>query len=111
MDGRLRGLLTCLRECGVDCIDATTPTPDGDLTPEECRDEAGDDMILWGGIPPSMWRAETPEEDFIESARRWLALKERSHRLVLAPGDQVVPFAPRRRIDMVPELVEKYGNY
>lgn len=45
VDGRLRGLLRAMREIDVDCIDAVTPSPMGDLTPAQCRQEAGPGMI------------------------------------------------------------------
>lgn len=48
IDGRLRGLLALSAELGVDAADAVTPAPWGDLTPQECRDEAGDRLVLSG---------------------------------------------------------------
>lgn len=111
IDGRLGGLLGLLAECGVDIADAVTPTPMGDLTPEECRIEAGPDMILWGGVPPNVWEPRWPEEGFIESVKHWLDLRQANPRIVLAPGDQVPPGAPRRRIEIAGELAQTYGRY
>lgn len=111
LDGALHGLLGLLAECGVDCIDAVTPAPLGDLTPEECRTEAGPNLILWGGLPAPVWLPQVPEEVFVAAVRRWLDLRHLSPRLVLAPGDQVPPGAERRRIERVIELVEEYGRY
>jgi uroporphyrinogen-III decarboxylase len=112
VDGRLKGLLRAMAGVQVDCIDAVTPAPMGDLTPEECREEAGPDMILWGGIPPSLWsRSNTSDEAFVAAIRRWLDLRHASPRLVLAPGDQVPPDTDRYRIEMVAEMCETYGRY
>ena len=49
IDGRLRGALRMIADVGADCADAVTPTPMGDLTPGECRQDAGDELILSGG--------------------------------------------------------------
>ena len=48
IDGRLRGLLAAFAELGTDCADAVTPAPMGDLTPEECRSEAGPRLVASG---------------------------------------------------------------
>ena len=112
VDGRLRGLLRAMADVGMDCIDAVTPAPGGDLTPEECRAEAGPDLILWGGIPPALWsRTNRSDERFIAAIHRWLDLRSRSPRLVLAPGDQAPPDTDRYRIEMVAEICEEHGRY
>jgi len=112
VDGRLRKLLSKMADVGVDCIDATTPAPGGDLTPEACREEAGTDLILWGGIPPSLWsRTNKSDEAFVAAIHRWLALRHKSPRLVLGPGDQVPPDTDKYRIEMVAEICEKHGRY
>jgi len=111
LDGRMGGLLEALAECGIDAVDAVTPAPMGDLTPEECRARAGEDMILWGGIPPTAWEPRTPDSRFRDTVKRWLDLRLASPRLVLAPGDQVPPGTEYRRIAEVAGLVEEYGRY
>ena len=110
LDGRMAGLLPILAECKIDVIDAMTPAPMGDLTPEQCR-EQGADMVLWGGVPPTAWEPRTSDAEFRDTVRRWLDLRLRSPRLVLAPGDQVTPGTEYRRIAEVAELVEEYGRY
>lgn len=111
IDGRLGGLLPCLRQCDVDCADAVTPAPMGDLTPEQCRAEAGPDLILWGGIPPTTFSSETDDDEFEAVVRRWLDLRHQSHRLVLAPGDQVPPHTAKARVQRVADMVEEQGQY
>lgn len=111
VDGEMRGCLGNLRESGVDCIDAATPAPMFDLTPEEAREEAGPDLILSGGIPPTVFSNTATDAAFEKSVRDWLALKELSPRLILAAGDQVPPDAPWERIARLPELVAQHGRY
>ncbi len=111
VDGRLRGLLRVFAELGVDCIDAVTPAPMGDLTGQQCRDEAGPALILSGGVPPTLWLPEVPKETFIRSVMDWLELRKRSPRLIANAGDQVPPGAEEDRIALMRDLVEKHGRY
>ncbi|MDV7396590.1 hypothetical protein RZS08_34660, partial [Arthrospira platensis SPKY1] len=67
IDGRLRGLLKLHAEMGVDVADAVTPAPWGDLTPKECRDEAGDKLVLSGGVPPDQFNPNVPLSVFDKS--------------------------------------------
>ena len=109
VDGTMGGLLPLLEACGVDCLDAVTPAPMGDLTPTEIREQAGN-MVLCGGISAIAWLS-ADDDAFERSVRAWLDLKPQSHRLILAPGDQVPPGTPIERIRCVRELVEQYGTY
>lgn len=107
VDGRVGGLLRAFAELGVDCIDAVTPAPMGDLTPSQCRDEAGPHLILSGGVPPSAWIEPATDDDFRAAVRAWLELRRRSPRLIAAAGDQVPPYALEHRIHLMRELVEQ----
>ena len=111
LDGRLRGLLKTFAEIGIDCIDATTPKPMGDLTPIECRDEGGPNLILSGGIAPNLWTSSVSDEAFEKAVFDWLDLRKRSPRLIANAGDQVPPDACEHRILRMREMVEKFGRY
>lgn len=111
IDGRLRGALRMVADVGADCADAVTPRPMGDLTPEECRREAGPGMILSGGVSPDLWLPATPEDVFAEAVRAWLALRAASPRLIANAGDQVPPGAPEERIALMRDIVETEGVF
>ncbi|MFH1572130.1 MAG: hypothetical protein ABIL09_29340, partial [Gemmatimonadota bacterium] len=83
-----------------------TPTPLGDLSPAECRAEAGE-MIL----SPDLWLPTAPYAAFEAKAREWLALRKGSPRLIANAGDQVPPGADEGRIARLRELVEVEGRY
>lgn len=110
VDGRLRGLLRVFAEVGASCIDAVTPTPMGDLTPRECREEAGPDLILSGGVSPDVWVGAS-DEDFKAAVLAWLEIRKLSPRLIAAAGDQVPPGTPEYRLEMMRDLVYQYGRY
>ena len=111
VDGEMRGALAMMKECGVDCIDAATPAPMFLLSPAEARAEAGNDMILSGGIPATVFGSHGSETEFVNSVVRWLETRKTSSRLFLAAGDQVPPDASIERIRMLSELVNRHGKY
>jgi hypothetical protein len=111
IDGRLRGALGMIRDAGADCGDAITPEPTGDLSMEQCRDEAGPDFILSGGISPALWLPNVSTDEFKAAVRRWLELRRRSPRLITNAGDQVPPGAVEGRIELMRDLVEQYGRF
>lgn len=111
IDGRLTGAIKMIQETGADCADAVTPTPMGDLTPEQCRDDAGDDFILSGGVSPDLWLSNVRVEHFKKAVIDWLALKKRSPKLIANAGDQVPPDAEEERIEIMRDLVERHGRY
>ena len=111
IDGRLRGAIGMIRDAGADCGDAITPAPMGDLAPLACREEAGPQFILSGGVPPNLWLPEAPVEAFKKSVLDWLALKQYGPRFIANAGDQVPPHAVEERIEIMRDLVEKHGRY
>jgi hypothetical protein len=111
VDGEMRGALTWMAECGVDCVDAATPAPMFSLTPAAARKQAGPDLILSGGIPATVFGSTGTDAEFIKSVRDWLELRHESPRLIMAAGDQVPTDAPLHRIKMLRDLVDVYGRY
>jgi uroporphyrinogen-III decarboxylase len=111
IDGRLKGAIRMIRRTGADCGDAITPTPFGDLTPAQCRDEAGASFILSGGVSPDLWLPDAPREAFKAKVLEWLDLRRISPRLIANAGDQVPPGADEQRIMIMRDLVEKHGKY
>jgi hypothetical protein len=111
IDGRLRGALAMIRDAGADGADAVTPAPLGDLTPAECRGEAGERFILSGGVPPNLWLPDVRIDVFKKAVMDWLDLKESGLRFIANAGDQVPPGADERRIAIMGEMVETFGRY
>jgi len=98
IDGRLRGLLRAVAAMGIDAADAVTPAPWGDLTPQQCRDEAGGKLVLSGGLSPGSFSAKVPRKLLDEQIEAWLALRQQSPALIIAPGDQLPPDGELERV-------------
>ena len=111
IDGRLKGAIAMIRDAGADCGDAITPTPMGDLSPAECRAEAGPDFILSGGVSPDLWYPGVPVQTFKSKVIEWLELRRQSPRLIAGAGDQVPPGAEEDRIKIMRDLVAERGRF
>lgn len=111
IDGKLRGAIEMVRETGADCADAVTPPPLGDLSPDECRREAGPDFMLSGGVSPDLWLPSVDIKTFKKAAIDWIELKKQSPKLIANAGDQVPPGADEDRIQIMCDLVDTYGKY
>jgi hypothetical protein len=111
LDGMLNNIIGIVAEAGIDVADACTPKPTGDLIPSEIRKQAGNNMILMGGVSPSMWLPQTNEKEFITHVKEWLDIRKVSSRLIQSAGDQVPPGTKLQRIKLVYDIVEEYGRY
>jgi Uroporphyrinogen decarboxylase (URO-D) len=111
IDGKLQNAIKMIRDAGADAADAVTPPPMGDLTPVQCREEAGPDFILSGGVSPDLWLPENDVDDFKQAVIDWLELKKHGPRFIANAGDQVPPGACEDRIEIMRDLVEEHGKY
>ncbi|NLF09662.1 MAG: hypothetical protein GX594_17025 [Pirellulaceae bacterium] len=111
IDGRLRGLLRTTAAMGFDGADAVTPAPWGDLTPQECRDEAGPKYVLSGGLPPSSFSPDVPLKVLDKQIETWLELRHQSPALMIAPGDQLPPDGDLERVTRMVQAAESARYY
>ena len=107
IDGRLRGLLRTTRDLGIDGADAVSPAPWGDLSPAECRHEAGPHYVLSGGVPPGSFNPAIPLEVFDAQVEAWLDLRRQSPALIIAPGDQLPPDGDLGRVTRMVEAAAR----
>jgi hypothetical protein len=107
LDGTMRGLLPLLRHTGVDCAQALTPAPVGDVPIEELRDLAGPGIILWGGVPGAFFSRLYPESLLLESVRACIRRYRDDPAFMLCVADQVPPDADIDRVRRVSDIVEE----
>lgn len=89
LDGTVRGLLPKLAAIGFDVIEALTPMPGGDVPVEEMRELAGnDDVILWGGVPGTMFCEPYTWDDVKKHVEKVINAWS-GQRFVLGVADQV----------------------
>ena len=92
LDGRVRGLLPKLADCGFDGVESITPAPVGDVKIEELRALAGHgNTIIWGGVPGAMFCTPWGADDVRRQTILLLDTLGTDGRLVVGSADQIPP--------------------
>ena len=105
-DGTVRATLDLLPSCGFDCVEAVTPKPVGDIEVNEIRDIAGDELVIWGGIPGALFSSVYSDEMFEAQLKSLSEAFRNDNRFVFGVADQVPPDAKADRV----KLVRQYAN-
>lgn len=103
IDGTLKPCLSMLREAGFDIAEAVTPAPVGDVPLSELRRIAGEDIIIWGGLPGALFTPQFTQQQFEDHVREFLRIKD--DRFVLGVADQVPPDGIWERVRSVREMI------
>ena len=103
IDGRLKPCLSKLYDAGFDIAEAVTPAPLGDVELEDLRKVAGEDIIIWGGLPGGLFSPSVSDAEFAAYVQRILDLKD--EKMVLGVADQVPPDAVEGRVREVSRLI------
>jgi len=109
-DGTLRGTIEKLAATGVDCVDAVTPKPVGDMDMEEARRLAGDEIILLGGLPGAMFAPPFTARDVEAHVRHLIAHHKAGGRFMFGVADQVPPNGDLALVRLVGQLVDELGR-
>jgi hypothetical protein len=101
----VRRLLSLLATDGVAALEGVSGPPQGDTALAQARALAGDEMVLWGGIPQDLLLESTSDADFeagvIAAAREARAVG----RAILGVADYVPVAALPARLRSIPGLV------
>ena len=109
IDGTLKPCLSMLSAAGFDIAEAVTPMPCGDVDIQDLRKVAGEDIILWGGIPGALFTEQFTDEEFVSHIKKVLSIADK--KFVLGVADQVPVDGLWHRIKMVRGLVnERVGG-
>jgi uroporphyrinogen-III decarboxylase len=111
IDGTLRGALDKIACTGVDCVDAITPKPVGDVAIKDLRAMAGPDIIIIGGIPGAMFAQPFTAKHMTEHVKEIIREHKDSGKFILGVADQVPPDGDITLVKLISELVEEYGRY
>jgi hypothetical protein len=111
IDGTLRGLAEKLPTVGVDCLDAVTPKPVGDVALDELRPLVGPEVLILGGLPGAMFAPPFTARDMEAHVREIIRLHKDSGRFMLGVADQVPPNGDLDLVRLVTRMVEEEGRY
>lgn len=107
IDGTLKACLPLLQTAGFDIAEAVTPAPVGDIPIGELRSWAGEDIIIWGGLPGALFSPVYSEEIFDRVLEELLETFPRGSKFVLGVADQVPPDGLIHRVKKVRDAIEK----
>lgn len=105
IDGTLKPCLSMLSECGFDAAEAVTPYPVGDVKIKDLRKEAGDKLIIWGGLPGALFSPLYSNDQFTSHLTELLEAFPLGSGFVLGVADQVPPDGLISRIKLVREII------
>jgi len=111
IDGTLHGALDKIACTGVDCVDAITPKPVGDVALEDLRTMAGPDIIMIGGIPGAMFAPPFTKKNMETHIKQLINIHKNSGKFMLGVADQVPPDGDITLVKLISDLVEEYGRY
>jgi len=101
IDGAMQPLLSRLRSCPWDGIEAATPQPQGDVTLPELKQAMGD-LVLIDGVPAVYFLPTYDEQELIECVREVVRLFY--PRLVLGISDEIPPDGDIERVRRIGEM-------
>ncbi|HHW48837.1 MAG TPA: hypothetical protein GXX14_09505 [Clostridiaceae bacterium] len=105
IDGMLQGCLPLLEKTGFDIAEAVTPAPVGDIELEKLREEAGEKIIIWGGLPGALFSPHYSEQMFESFLERIFKVFPPGSGFVLGVADQVPPDGLISRVKKVREMI------
>ena len=111
IDGTLKGLAEKLPTVGVDCLDAVTPKPVGDVAVSELRDLVGPEAIILGGLPGAMFAPPFTAKDMEAQVRDIIRHHKNTNLFMFGVADQVPPNGDLDLVRLVTQLTATEGKY
>ncbi|AEF80739.1 uroporphyrinogen decarboxylase family protein [Leadbettera azotonutricia] len=106
-DGTLKPLFGKLKDAGVDIVNGVTCAPVGDILPEELRDIAGNDIVIEGIIPQSIFTPWFSEEQFETYIRKVIHCFRDDYKIILGIGDMLPLDGKIERVEKTVKLAKE----
>lgn len=107
IDGTLKSCLPLLADSGFDVAEAVTPAPVGDVPLEDLRKTAGENIVIWGGLPGALFSPLYSESTFESHLEKTIETAKKDSRFIIGVADQVPPDGLISRVKKVREFVER----
>jgi uroporphyrinogen-III decarboxylase len=109
-DGEMRRLNPMFRETGIDIAEAITPAPQTLVTMKEFREQLGEEVTIWGGIPSVLFEPMYSDEDFDAYIKNLFQEMAPGYRFIVGMGDNLPFDGDINRVRRVVELIDRYGT-
>ena len=110
IDGEMRRLNPMFRETGIDVAEAVTPAPQTLVPMKEFREQLGDDVTIWGGIPSILFEPMYSDEEFDTFVKNLLKDMAPGYRFIVGMGDNLPFDGNIDRVGRAARLIDKYGT-
>ena len=97
-DADLSGLLPEIAECGMDVADCFACAPLVKLTLAEARRAWKDRLVVWGGLPSTMFLPSCPETTYRRCLENFLAQASNGRAIIAGVSDNLMPGSLWERI-------------
>ena len=104
-DGNSRLMLPYLRETGLDGVEALTPAPMGDLTPEEIKKAVGEEMVVLDLLPAIFFLPDYPLADLLTFTRRIIDIF--APKLIMGVSDEMSEVGQIEKVEAISRLVDE----
>jgi uroporphyrinogen-III decarboxylase len=110
IDGENRRLLPFLKETGIDIWEAWTPKPMTSVTNKELRNAIGDDGVIWGGVPSTLFEPTCSDEEFDQYVINMFKEIAPGYNFIVGMGDNLPFDGDIERVGRIVELIDKFGR-
>ncbi len=108
MCGHLKDMLPVIKDIELDGIEAATPSPTGNVEPDDIRNALGD-VIIIGGVDPTRYAIQSPE-GMVKTLRERLGRIKGDRHFIL--GSEEIPVAAKLdTVKAVGELVAETAEW
>lgn len=110
VDGEMRRLNPFFKETRIDVAEAVTPAPQTRVPMKEFREQLGENVTIWGGIPSILFEPMYSDKEFDDYIKNLFQEAAPGYRLILGMGDNLPFDGNIERVGRVVELIDKYGK-
>jgi uroporphyrinogen-III decarboxylase len=110
VDGEMKRLNPMFIETGIDVAEAVTPAPQTRVPMKEFRQQLGDNVTIWGGIPSILFEPMYSDNDFDDYIKQLFRDVAPGNRFIVGMGDNLPFDGDIERVGRVAELIDKYGR-
>jgi len=110
IDGEMKRLNPMFPETHFDVAEAVTPAPQTRVTMKEFRQELGESVTIWGGIPSILFEPMYRDEEFDEYIKNLFRDMAPGFRFIVGMGDNLPFDGDINRVRRVVELIDQYGK-
>ncbi|MDO9538376.1 MAG: uroporphyrinogen decarboxylase family protein [Thermoplasmata archaeon] len=100
-DGEMKKLLSLIKDCGVQVVEAVTPKPMTSIDIKQVRELWGDEVTLWGGLPSIIFTPVFTDAEFETHIEELFETIGEGKRFILGFGDNAPTDAMFQRIKRI----------